>query len=151
MAESIGSIDLARAIKAPVHDVFRAWTEPALLAQWLATRAEADPQVGGRYRLESDGGEEMPGVHVCSGEYLEIVLDERIVKTWVYEGPDPADTGETIVTVRFFPIDDGRSTEMQFREEAQGLGTDEDREFSRQAWTTAFDELDRILSTAADA
>ena len=151
MAESIGVIDLARAIKAPPNEVFRAWTEPALLTQWLATRAEADPRVGGRYRLESDGGADMPGVHVCSGEYLEVAPDERIAKTWVYEGPNPDDTGETMVTVRLFPIDDGRSTEMQFREEGQGLGTDEDREFSLQAWTTAFDELDRILSTASQA
>ena len=128
MAESIGAIDLARAIKAPPREVFRAWTDPALLSQWLATRAEAEPRVGGRYRLESDGGEEMPGVHVCSGEYLEIVPDRKIVKTWIYEGPDPEDVGETLVTVNLFPIDDGRSTEMQFREEGHGLGTDEDHD-----------------------
>jgi uncharacterized protein YndB with AHSA1/START domain len=144
MDENTGAIELGRAIRSPVGDVFRAWTDPALLKIWLADRAETDPRVGGRYRLESDGAKEMPGVHVCSGEYLEIVPEERIVKTWVYEGPDPADAAESLLTVRFIPLNE-RTTEVQLQEEGQGLGSEDERESSRQAWSSALDELERIL------
>ena len=145
MAEGTGAIELTRTINGPVETVFRAWIEPVKLSAWLATRADVDPRVGGKYRLESDGGAEMPGVHVCHGEYLELVPDRRIAKTWIYEGPNPADTTESRVTVDFRTIDDG-TTEIRFREDGQGLGGEEDREFSRQAWSTAFDELERVVS-----
>lgn len=145
MTESQGTIELTRAISGPVGAVFSAWIEPAKLSAWLATRAEVDPRVGGKYRLESDGGEDMPGVHACHGEYLELVADRRIVKSWIYEGPNPADTTRSRVTVDFTPIDDGK-TEVRIREEGQGLGSEDEREFSRQAWSTAFDELERVVS-----
>jgi uncharacterized protein YndB with AHSA1/START domain len=143
---SDGTLELTRIFNAPVHDLFRAWIEPARLAEWLATRAEVDPRVGGHYRLESDGDESAPGVHVCHGEYLEFVPDRRIVKSWIYEGPNPADTTRSRVSVDFTAADD-HTTEIRFREEGQGLGTDEEREFSRRAWSTAFDELERALAT----
>lgn len=145
MQEETGLSQLGRAIRAPVHDVYQAWTDQARLKVWLANRAGADPRVGGRYRLESEGGDEAPGVHVCSGEYLEIVPDERIVKTWVYEGPDPADAAESLVTVRFIPLNEGTS-EVQLQEEGQGLGSEDESESSHQAWSSAFDELERIFS-----
>ena len=87
----------------------------------------------------------MPGVHVCRGEYLELVPDRRIVKTWIYEGPNPADTSESRITVDFAASDEA-STEIRFREQGQGLDTEDERETSRQAWSAAFDELARVVS-----
>jgi uncharacterized protein YndB with AHSA1/START domain len=47
--------------------------------------AKIDARVGGRYWFEVR--EPNGAVHVTTGEYLELVPDRRIVKTWVYEGP----------------------------------------------------------------
>jgi uncharacterized protein YndB with AHSA1/START domain len=85
---------------APRHLVFRAWTEPDLIRQWWhANRGEiksveVDLRVGGRWRyvmVTPDGFEV-----AFHGEYLEIVPDERVVHTEVYEAMPDAQAVETI-------------------------------------------------------
>lgn len=94
-------IRITRAFAAPRHLVFRAWTTPALVRRWWhANRGEMtvcdiDLRVGGRWRYAMLAhGEFEVGFH---GEYLEIVPDERLVTTEIYEGaPDvPATTTAT--------------------------------------------------------
>ena len=84
---------ITREFAAPRHLVWRAWTEPELIARWWAgergrvTSVEVDLRVGGRWRyaMATDDGTEV-GFH---GEYREIVAPERMVSTEVYEGvPD---------------------------------------------------------------
>jgi uncharacterized protein YndB with AHSA1/START domain len=87
---------ITREFDAPRELVFKAWTTPELVARWWAgehgkvTSIEIDLRVGGtwRYVMEaSEGGFEV-GFH---GEYHEIVPDERLVNTEVFEGmPDAA-------------------------------------------------------------
>ena len=43
------------------------------------------------------------------GEYREIVPNERIVATEVYEGPWPQDGEPAVTTVTFTALDDGRT------------------------------------------
>jgi uncharacterized protein YndB with AHSA1/START domain len=84
---------ITREFDAPKHLVYKAWTTPELIKRWWhANRgevksAEIDLRVGGIWRYVSvtaDGVE--VGFH---GEYREIVPNERIVSTEVYEGiPD---------------------------------------------------------------
>jgi uncharacterized protein YndB with AHSA1/START domain len=73
--------------------LYRAWTTPELIARWWGgdrgevTLVEVDLRVGGtwRYVMRANGGFEV-GFH---GEYREVVTDERIVSTEVFEGmPD---------------------------------------------------------------
>jgi len=101
---------ITREFDAPRHLVYRAWTEPELVRRWWSgcrgavTIAEIDLRVGGmwRYVLEAKGGFEV-GFH---GEYREIVPDERIVTTEVFEGmPDAA----ALNTIEFSEAD-GRTT-----------------------------------------
>ena len=84
---------ITREFDAPKHLVYKAWTTPELVKRWWnakrgeMTVAEIDLRVGGtwRYVMVADGGFEV-GFH---GEYREIVPNERIVSTEVYEGmPD---------------------------------------------------------------
>jgi uncharacterized protein YndB with AHSA1/START domain len=86
---------IVREFDAPKHLVYKAWTTPELVERWWAgqhgevTLVEIDLRVGGawRYVLVSNGGMEV-GFH---GEYQELVPNERIVSTEVYEGfPDAA-------------------------------------------------------------
>jgi uncharacterized protein YndB with AHSA1/START domain len=76
---------LTRLIAAPRAQVFRCWTDPTLLTQWLtieswkATRAELDVRAGGTscVTMHLPDGTEMLNRDV----YLEVVPDERLVLT----------------------------------------------------------------------
>jgi len=107
---------ITREFEAPKHLVYRAWTTPELVRRWWNARrgevtvAEIDLRVGGqwRYVLVAEEGFEV-GFH---GEYREIVPNERIVSTEVYEGlPDGVseEEGATLNTATFTETD-GRTT-----------------------------------------
>jgi uncharacterized protein YndB with AHSA1/START domain len=103
-------IMITRQFDAPRHLVYRAWTTPELIRRWWAgdrgqvTSAEVDLRPGGRWRyvMTANGGFEV----AFHGEYREIVPDERIVSTEVFEGmPDAA-----AVSTATFAEQDGRTT-----------------------------------------
>jgi uncharacterized protein YndB with AHSA1/START domain len=101
---------ITREFDAPRHLVYKAWTTPDLVKRWWSgqrgevTLAEIDLRVGGlwRYVMVAHGGFEV-GFH---GEFREIVPNERIVSTEVYEGmPD----GEAVNLITFTE-ENGRTT-----------------------------------------
>ena len=108
-------VTLTRVFDAPIDLVYRAWTTPELVRRWWGakrgevTLAEIDLRVGGRWRYlaVTDDGFEV-GFH---GEYREIVPDERIVSTEVYEGMPQGDGPEqgTLNTLTLTEVD-GRTT-----------------------------------------
>jgi uncharacterized protein YndB with AHSA1/START domain len=103
---------ITREFDAPKHLVYKAWTTPELVKRWWnakrgeVTVAEIDLRVGGtwRYVMVADGGQEV----AFHGEFREIVPNERIVSTEVYEGvPDP---GEGTLNTMTLTEVDGRTT-----------------------------------------
>jgi uncharacterized protein YndB with AHSA1/START domain len=105
---------ITREFDAPKHLVYKAWTTPELVKRWWnakrgeVTIADIDLRVGGtwRYVMVTDDGVEV-GFH---GEYREIVPNERIVSTEVYEGmPEGAPEEGTLNTATFTEVD-GRTT-----------------------------------------
>jgi uncharacterized protein YndB with AHSA1/START domain len=107
---------ITREFDAPKHLVYEAWTTPELVKRWWnakrgeVTVAEIDLRVGGKWRyvMVADDGTEV-GFH---GEYREIVPNERIVSTEVYEGlPEGVseEEGSTLNTATFAEAD-GRTT-----------------------------------------
>jgi uncharacterized protein YndB with AHSA1/START domain len=103
---------ITRDFDAPKHLVYKAWTTHELVKQWWhanrgeMTVAEIDQRVGGKWRfvMVADDGMEV-GFH---GEYREIVPDERIVSTEVYEGlPEGVseDDAATLNTATFTEAD----------------------------------------------
>jgi uncharacterized protein YndB with AHSA1/START domain len=103
---------ITREFDAPKHLVYMAWTTPELVRRWWnakrgeVTVAEIDLRVGGtwRYVMVTDDGFEV----AFHGEYREIVPNERIVSTEVYEGA-PEGAGGTLNTATFTEVD-GRTT-----------------------------------------
>jgi uncharacterized protein YndB with AHSA1/START domain len=101
---------ITREFDAPKHLVYKAWTTPELVKRWWSgnrgetTIVEIDLRVGGawRYVMVTDGGFEV----AFHGEYREIVPNERIVSTEVYEGMPDAETLNTAT----FTEADGRTT-----------------------------------------
>ena len=107
---------ITREFAAPKHLVYKAWTTPDLVKRWWnakrgeVTIAEIDLRVGGKWRwvMIADGGFEV-GFH---GEYLELVPNELIVSTEIYEGlPEGVsdEEGGTVNTATFTEAD-GRTT-----------------------------------------
>jgi uncharacterized protein YndB with AHSA1/START domain len=106
---------ITREFDAPKHLVYKAYTTPDLVRRWWhanrgeLTVVEIDLRVGGTWRyvaVTPDGTE--VGFH---GEYREIVPDERIISTEVYEGawqPEGPERG-TLNTATFAEAD-GRTT-----------------------------------------
>lgn len=102
---------ITREFNAPRHLVYRAYTTPELIKRWWSgdrgevTVADVDLRVGGtwRYVLVTDEGFEV----AFSGEYREIVPDEKVVFTELYEAmPD----GEPSVNTATFTEAGGRTT-----------------------------------------
>jgi uncharacterized protein YndB with AHSA1/START domain len=104
---------ITREFDAPKHLVYKAWTTPELVSQWWPGRrgemksAEIDLRVGGtwRYVMEASGGYEV----AFHGEYREIVPNERIVNTEVYEAIPGGDDDPALNLVTFTEVD-GRTT-----------------------------------------
>jgi uncharacterized protein YndB with AHSA1/START domain len=103
---------ITREFDAPKHLVYRAFTTPDLVKRWWnakrgeVTVAEIDLRIGGKWRyvMIADDGSEV-GFH---GEYREIVPNERLVSTEVYEGlPEGVseEEGRTVNTTTFEEAD----------------------------------------------
>ncbi len=85
-------VRITRDFDAPRAKVFRAHTDPELVAQWLGPHGvemsidHFDCRTGGSYRYVHRQGDEEYGFH---GSFHEVRLDELIVQTFTYEGmPD---------------------------------------------------------------
>jgi len=102
---------ITREFDAPRHLVYKAWTTPELVKRWWSGRqgqmtlAEIDLRVGGqwRYVMTAAGGYEV----AFHGEYRDLVPDERIVCTEIFEGMPGAEAAVNTVT---FTEADGRTS-----------------------------------------
>jgi uncharacterized protein YndB with AHSA1/START domain len=103
---------IAREFNAPKHLIYKAWTTPELVRRWWSAKrgavtvADIDLRVGGAWRwvMLADGGFEV----AFHGEYRELIPNERIVCTEVFEGYPEADA-EAVNTMTFSEKD-GRTT-----------------------------------------
>lgn len=138
---------ITRTFDAPREAVWRAWTDPALAAQWWHPHevvtapgsVHIDLRVGGTYAylmIAPDGT-----AYPTGGEYLEVREPERLRFSWA--DPGAAVEEAMLITVDLAELDDGRCA-MTFHLR----GVDEDRVSEQsvsQGWREAFEELDAIL------
>jgi uncharacterized protein YndB with AHSA1/START domain len=104
------TISITREFAAPPAKVFRAWTDPDLVTQWLGPKDLTmkidswDMRTGGgyRYRALREGQE----VAAFFGSFHEVRPDARLVQTFTFEGvPD----GVSLDTATFEDLGDGRT------------------------------------------
>jgi uncharacterized protein YndB with AHSA1/START domain len=104
---------ITRTFPAPPELLWKAWTTPELVKRWWhanrgeVTLCEIDLRVGGRWRFVTVAPD---GFEVAfHGEYREILQNERLVATEIYEGewqPGEPEQG-TVNTTTFAATDAG--------------------------------------------
>jgi uncharacterized protein YndB with AHSA1/START domain len=92
---------ISREFDAPRRLVYRAWTTPELIRRWWSgrrgevTSVEVDLRVGGKWRYVMTANAGFEGAF--HGEYREIVTDERLVSTEVFEAMPDSQAVSTLV------------------------------------------------------
>jgi len=142
------NLHLERVLRAHRAVVFRACTEPELLASWWGPRGftapsiETDVRVGGSYRIAMqppDGD-----LFYLTGEFREVDPPGQLAYTFRWEDPDPDDQ-ETVVTLTLRGL--GESTELTLD---QGPFATEGRyELHHAGWSDGLERLAGALSAAS--
>jgi len=104
------TVRITREFDAPPDKVFRAWTDPGLVARWLGPRSVTtridnwDARTGGSYRYVAErDGQEIASFY---GSFHEVRPNERLVQTFTWEGmPD----GVSLDTMTFEDLGNGRT------------------------------------------
>ena len=144
-------IDIVRELEAPVADVYRAYTEPDLVAQWLGPRdlkieiQEYDVRPGGSWAYIHRDPEGAP--YGFSGVFHS-VAPERIVQTFEFDGY-PGHV--SLESVAFEDL--GGRTRVRIHAVYQTL---EDRDGMVESGmeaglTEGFERLDELLASAVRA
>ena len=145
-----GSVTIRRTFDAPRALVWRAWTDPKMMAQWFGPRmfsipvCELDVRVGGRLRIVMRGpdGSDYP----LKGVFTEVVPEERLVFTNIPTDKDGNHLmeGETRVTF----ADAGGKTEMVMTSHMVGLAPIAKQMLAgmEMGWTMSIDKLEEMLA-----
>jgi uncharacterized protein YndB with AHSA1/START domain len=107
---NLPTVRIVRDFDAPPDKVFRAWTDPELVAQWLGPKdtymriGTWDMRTGGSYRYVAEReGEQIASFY---GSFHEVRPATRLVQTFTYEG---APDGVSLDTATFEDIGSGRT------------------------------------------
>lgn len=158
-------IVMTRRIPAPRELVFKAWTDPALLARWWGPHGftnpvcELDVRPGGTYRIvmRSPEGVDYPVV----GEYREVIEPELLVYTDTFDAmPEewldqmrshlpPGEQGRIppiIVTVTFEPRDGGTLLTLDSQLASRALRDAVLQMGAADGWSQSFERLEALMA-----
>jgi len=139
-------IRIERIFNAPRERVWRAFTDPSLVAQWwgrgnqlVIERMEVER--GGHWRFVEHGPD---GVHGFEGRYREVVAPERVVQTFEWDGMPGY---VCIETVTLEDLGDGRTKVVNTslfhtKDERDGML----RSGMEQGLNESYAALDRLLA-----
>lgn len=133
------SVVVERDFPHPPERLWRALTQPHLIAEWLMQNDFA-PNVGHRFNLRGEWG----GVLDC--EVLEVEPNETLSYTWNYAHEDAAYNLQSVVTFTLTPTPAGTHLRM----EQQGFRPDQKQAFggAHAGWKKFFDNLEQTLARA---
>ncbi len=136
------SLVIKRTFAATPERVYQAWIDPALLTQWMGPgkvivkEVEADPQVGGAYKIAMENPE--GGSHTATGTYEEIVPNEKLVFNWTWADVDEV----TLVTIELAATGDNE-TELTLTH--TGFAESGVRDHHEEGWNGCLDKLPPVL------
>jgi uncharacterized protein YndB with AHSA1/START domain len=141
-------VDIERVVDAPVAEVYRAYTEPELVKQWLGPRGLStdignwDLRDGGSWAFVQHADGASYGFH---GSYHSVVPGESIVQTFEFEG---APGHVSLERVSFEDL--GSSTRIRIHSVYQSLEGRDGMIASGMARgvTEGYERLDELLTRA---
>jgi uncharacterized protein YndB with AHSA1/START domain len=134
-AHARGRTRNVRRIQAPPEAVYRALTDPAALAVWMApgdmtgTVHRFDARVGGGYEMSlyypaSDPtarGKTADREDRYTARFVELTPPRRLVEAISFASDDPAFAGEMIMVVTLEAADGGTTVAFEFRDIPPGI------------------------------
>ena len=103
-------------VEAVPETVFPFFTDPEKIVRWVGVGATLDPRPGGVFRLN------VMMSYFMEGEYVEVEPYSRVVFTWGYGEPIPADlgpnplpAGSTTVEISLVPEGEGTIVRLTHR------------------------------------
>ena len=131
------TVVVERDIAHPPDKLWRALTQPHLIAEWLMQNDFA-PRVGHRFKLRGDWG----GVMDC--EVLTVEPHKTLSYTWNFRHDDAAFNLSSVVTFTLTPTPNGTHLRM----EQSGFRPDQRQAFggARQGWEKFLANLEQVLA-----
>ena len=149
---AVHELVLTRLIAAPPDNVYRCWTEPALLKQWFAPKpyttpvAELDVRPGGTALIVMRGpdGKDLPN----PGVYLEVVPGRRLVSTDAYVSAWVPSAKPFLTIIVTFDPEDGKTryTARARHWSAADCEAHEKMGF-HDGWGRCTDQLEELVAT----
>ena len=136
-ASETRSVVIEREIPHPPEKIWRALTQPHLIAEWLM-RNDFNPVVGHRFNLRGDWG----GVLDC--EVLAVEPNRTLSYTWNHAHADAAYNLKSVVTFTLTPTQSGTHLRM----EQSGFRPDQQQAYqgAQYGWQRFFANLDQVLA-----
>ena len=140
MSAETKSIVVERTMPHSPEKIWRALTQPHLMAEWLMKNDFA-PRVGHRFNLRGEWG----GVLDC--EVLVVEPNKELSYTWNFKHEDAAFNLESVVTFTLTPI----STGTRLRMEQTGFRPDQRQAFggARVGWEQMLAKLEQVVAQAS--
>jgi uncharacterized protein YndB with AHSA1/START domain len=139
---------IERIFDAPRELIFKCWTEPEHLAQWIGPKGFGstilawDLRQGGKYRIHKRGPDGRE--HWQQGVFREIVPPERIVRTYCWSDADGRPTRpETLLTLTFADLG-GRTRLTLHQAVFESVIARDDHQ---HGWSSSLDQLAEYIAT----
>ena len=131
------SVVVERDIPHPPEKIWRALTQPHLVAEWLM-KNDFTPAVGHRFNLRGEWG----GVLDC--QVLAVETHKMLSYTWNHAHSDPAFSLNSVVTFTLTPTGAG----TRLRMEQKGFRPDQRQAFgaAMQGWQKHIGNLEQVAS-----
>lgn len=140
MSTETQTLTFEKLVKAPVKEVFRAFTNATALREWMCDVATVDPHPSGRFYASWNNG------YYACGEYTSVQAEQEIALNWFGRN----DPGPTQVVVTLSAGDGATRVSLVHR----GLGTGEEwantRDQIDRGWKTSLENLVSVLETGQD-
>ncbi len=134
-AHSHASTRNSKFIKATPEALYRAFTDPAALAVWLAPGDMTgevhsfDDRVGGGYQMslyypsseKTSRGKTSEREDRYTARFVELMSPKRIVEAINFDTVDPAFSGEMLMVVTFEAEDGGTTVSILFKDIPSGI------------------------------
>jgi uncharacterized protein YndB with AHSA1/START domain len=133
------SVVVERDIPFPLEKIWRALTQPHLIAEWLM-KNDFKPAVGHRFNLRGDWG----GVLDC--EVLAVEPNKTLSYSWNFAHDDAAYALISVVTFTLTPTPMGTHLRM----EQSGFRPDQKQAYggAKSGWQQFFGKLEQVLARA---